>query len=186
MEKVRIEHDLLGEKEVPIDAYYGIQTVRAIDNFHITGVPISQYPELIRALAMIKLAAARANHDCDNLRDEILRGIEGSDCRIVSGTAEICSIGRRNGFFTGILVFTGLVLASLWTADSCHNTGLLGFQQTGPSLAAAGQRISAESRCCGRNSGDPLLAVEGLPGGAQVKLRGISTAGSSLLAAFQR
>ncbi|HSO21670.1 MAG TPA: hypothetical protein VLT81_02120, partial [Chondromyces sp.] len=67
MTEFRIEHDLLGEKPVPAEAYYGIQTVRAIDNFHITGVPISQYPELIRALAMIKLAAARANHDCGKL-----------------------------------------------------------------------------------------------------------------------
>ncbi len=48
MAEFRVEHDLLGEKEVPAEAYYGIQTVRAIDNFHITGVPISQYPELIR------------------------------------------------------------------------------------------------------------------------------------------
>ncbi|HSO23093.1 MAG TPA: aspartate ammonia-lyase, partial [Chondromyces sp.] len=64
---------------------YGIQTVRAIDNFHITGVPISQYPELIRALAMIKLAAARANHDCGKLGDEVLGGIEGACAEIIAG-----------------------------------------------------------------------------------------------------
>jgi aspartate ammonia-lyase len=86
MAEFRIEHDLLGEREVPAEAYYGIQTVRAIDNFHITGVPISQYPELIRALAMIKLAAARANHDCDNLREEALRGIEGACLEIIDGS----------------------------------------------------------------------------------------------------
>ena len=44
---VRVEHDLLGTKEVPADAYYGIQTLRALENFHISGVPISHYPELI-------------------------------------------------------------------------------------------------------------------------------------------
>ena len=86
MAEFRVEHDLLGEKEVPAEAYYGIQTVRAIDNFHITGVPISQYPELIRALAIIKLAAARANHDCDNLREEALRGIEGACLEIIDGS----------------------------------------------------------------------------------------------------
>ena len=59
----RIEHDLIGEKKVPADAYYGVQTLRAIENFRISGVPISHYPDLIRALAMIKLAAAKANAD---------------------------------------------------------------------------------------------------------------------------
>jgi aspartate ammonia-lyase len=59
----RTEHDLLGNREVPADAYYGIHTLRAVENFPITGTPISHYPELIRALAQIKMAAARANHD---------------------------------------------------------------------------------------------------------------------------
>jgi aspartate ammonia-lyase len=85
MPSQRIEHDLLGEKAVPADAYYGIQTERAIENFHITGVPISQYPELIRALAMVKLAAARANHDCGNLSAEVLKGIEGACQEIIDG-----------------------------------------------------------------------------------------------------
>ena len=59
----RTEHDLLGNREVPADAYYGIHTLRAVENFPVTGTPISHYPELIRALAQIKMAAARANHD---------------------------------------------------------------------------------------------------------------------------
>jgi len=57
----RTEHDLLGEREVPADAYYGVHTLRAIENFPITGTPISIYPELVRALAGIKQAAAQAN-----------------------------------------------------------------------------------------------------------------------------
>ena len=61
--KTRIEHDLLGDREVPFDAYYGVHTLRALENFPITGLPISIYPELIRALASIKKAAAQANHD---------------------------------------------------------------------------------------------------------------------------
>ena len=85
MPEQRIEHDLLGEKAVPADAYYGIQTQRAIENFHITGVPISQYPEMIQALAMIKVAAARANHDCGKLPDEVLAGIEGACREIIDG-----------------------------------------------------------------------------------------------------
>jgi aspartate ammonia-lyase len=81
----RVEHDLLGEKAVPAEAYYGIQTQRAIENFHITGVPISQYPEFIQALAMVKLAAARANHRCGELSEQVLRGIEGACLEIIDG-----------------------------------------------------------------------------------------------------
>lgn len=59
----RTEHDLLGYREVPTEAYYGVHTLRAVENFPITGTPISIYPELLCALAAIKEAAARANHD---------------------------------------------------------------------------------------------------------------------------
>src|SRR5574343_1580404 len=58
---VRIEHDLLGDREVPEAAYYGVHTLRARENFPITGIPIAVYPDLIRALAQIKKAAAQAN-----------------------------------------------------------------------------------------------------------------------------
>ncbi len=57
----RTEHDLLGEREVPADALYGVQTLRAVENFPITGIRLGHYPHLIRALAMVKQAAARAN-----------------------------------------------------------------------------------------------------------------------------
>jgi aspartate ammonia-lyase len=59
---VRIEHDLLGDHAVPADVYYGVHTARALENFPITGTPISRYPELIVALACVKHAAAKANH----------------------------------------------------------------------------------------------------------------------------
>ncbi|WP_425220981.1 aspartate ammonia-lyase [Pseudomonas sp.] len=59
----RSEYDLLGYLDVPADAWYGIQTQRAANNFAITGVPISHFPELIRALAMVKQAAALTNQD---------------------------------------------------------------------------------------------------------------------------
>jgi aspartate ammonia-lyase len=57
----RVEHDLLGDLDVPIDALYGIHTQRAIENFPITGTPINQYPDLIVALASVKQAAATSN-----------------------------------------------------------------------------------------------------------------------------
>ena len=57
----RLEHDLLGDREVPCTAYYGVHTLRALENFPITGISIAVYPDLIRALAQIKKAAAQAN-----------------------------------------------------------------------------------------------------------------------------
>jgi len=57
----RREHDLLGDRDVPAQAYYGVHTLRAVENFPITGTPISIYPDLVAALASIKLAAARSN-----------------------------------------------------------------------------------------------------------------------------
>ena len=82
---MRTEHDLLGEKSIPDDAYYGVQSARAMENFHISGVPISQYPDLIRALAMVKLAAARANYECKLFSKEILTGIEKACQEIMDG-----------------------------------------------------------------------------------------------------
>ena len=61
--RFRREHDLLGEKDIPVEYYFGIQTMRAIENFDIGRVRLHFYPELIRALAMVKEAAARANGD---------------------------------------------------------------------------------------------------------------------------
>ena len=55
--KPRIERDLLGEKEIPGDAYYGVQTARAKENFQISGIPINHYPGFIEAWAIVKLAA---------------------------------------------------------------------------------------------------------------------------------
>src|SRR3989454_1995142 len=59
----RVEHDLIGGRQVPADAYYGVHTLRALENFPITGTSISIYPELVSALACIKQAAAIANSE---------------------------------------------------------------------------------------------------------------------------
>ncbi|MFF8657129.1 aspartate ammonia-lyase [Streptomyces huasconensis] len=59
----RREHDLLGDRDVPADAYWGIHSLRATENFPITGIPISVYPQLVEALAAVKEAAARANEE---------------------------------------------------------------------------------------------------------------------------
>jgi aspartate ammonia-lyase len=81
----RVEHDLLGNLAVPADAYYGVQTARALVNFHISGVELRLYPDLIKALAMVKMAAARANADCGVLDRTILTGIEGACQELMGG-----------------------------------------------------------------------------------------------------
>lgn len=82
---IRIEHDLLGDLEIPADAYYGVHTLRAYHNFHITGVRLSEFSTFIRAFATVKKAAAIANFEVGVLEankksaicqacDEILAG----------------------------------------------------------------------------------------------------------------
>src|SRR3954467_6076176 len=66
----RREHDLLGERSVPANAYYGVHTLRALENFPITDTPISIYPDLVVALACVKEAAALANYELGLLDEE--------------------------------------------------------------------------------------------------------------------
>ena len=73
--KTRREHDLLGEMEIPVEYYFGIQTMRAVDNFHISRVRLNFFPELIRALAEVKEGAALANRDLGLLDPQIARAI---------------------------------------------------------------------------------------------------------------
>jgi aspartate ammonia-lyase len=81
----RTERDLLGEKQVPADAYYGIQTARALENFQISGVPINHYPGFVEAWAIVKLAAARANTDVGAMSKEKLAAIEKACNAVLSG-----------------------------------------------------------------------------------------------------
>ncbi len=75
---VRIEHDLIGDRALPASAYYGVHTLRACENFPITGTAISIYPELVAALACVKQAAALANRDLGLLDDERAQAIVGA------------------------------------------------------------------------------------------------------------
>ncbi|MBI1731755.1 MAG: aspartate ammonia-lyase [Gammaproteobacteria bacterium] len=76
----RLEHDLIGERRIPADAYYGVHTLRALENFPITGTPIRIYPGLINALAFVKHAAANTNAELGLLererRNAIVRACE--------------------------------------------------------------------------------------------------------------
>ena len=69
--KFRVESDLLGEIQVPAEAYYGVQTQRAINNYKISGKHMCDYPEYVKAIAYVKLAAAEANHELGQLPDDV-------------------------------------------------------------------------------------------------------------------
>lgn len=83
--RTRIEHDLLGQREVPYEFYYGIQTLRALENFNISGISLMQFPALIEALAMVKMAAARANFDLGLLSKPISEAIIQACNEIING-----------------------------------------------------------------------------------------------------
>ena len=74
-QKTRREHDFLGELEIPADTYYGIQTCRALQNFNVTGQPISTFQQFIIALAWIKKAAALANMKLGEIPEDIGKAI---------------------------------------------------------------------------------------------------------------
>ncbi|HEY0376867.1 MAG TPA: aspartate ammonia-lyase [Pyrinomonadaceae bacterium] len=84
-QKARVEKDLLGEKEIPAEAYYGVQTARALENFPISGVLINHYPGFIEAWAVVKLAAARANTDVGAMKQEKLAAIEKACQALLDG-----------------------------------------------------------------------------------------------------
>jgi aspartate ammonia-lyase len=84
-ESFRTEHDSLGDVEVPVEAYWGAQTARAIVNFPISGIPIARHTQLIRALAMVKQAAALANHALGALSRERCDAIAAAAQEIIDG-----------------------------------------------------------------------------------------------------
>jgi len=84
-QNTRTEKDLLGEKQIPADAYYGVQTARALENFQISGVKTNFYPDYVKAYAMVKLAAARANADVGRLKKDRLDAIEKACQAVIDG-----------------------------------------------------------------------------------------------------
>src|SRR5688572_12907431 len=82
---VRREHDSLGERDVPNHAYYGVQTVRALENFRFSGVPLSHYEQFVRALACVKKAAALANAELGVLEHKIADAIAKACDEILAG-----------------------------------------------------------------------------------------------------
>lgn len=84
-ENMRCEHDLLGQRELPADALYGIQTLRGIENFPISHFHLSDYPLFLNGLAYTKWAAAEANHQLGLLSDELFDAIRAACREILAG-----------------------------------------------------------------------------------------------------
>ncbi|MDF2543140.1 MAG: aspA [Herbinix sp.] len=82
-DKVRMEYDSIGSKEVPVNVYYGVQTLRAAENFYITGM--SMHPELIKSVAQIKKAAAITNYEVGNLNKRRTDAIVKACDEIIGG-----------------------------------------------------------------------------------------------------
>ncbi|MBB5174390.1 aspartate ammonia-lyase [Texcoconibacillus texcoconensis] len=82
-DQMRVERDLMGEKKIPKQAYYGIQTMRAVENFPITGYP--PHVELIRGLGYVKKAAAMANRDVGALSPNIADAIIEAAQEVIDG-----------------------------------------------------------------------------------------------------
>ena len=84
-EKFRIESDLLGELKVPMNAYYGVQTQRGINNYHISRKKMRDYPDYVVAIAYVKLAAVQTNHTLGVINDEIAGAISQACQEIIDG-----------------------------------------------------------------------------------------------------
>ncbi|ALV47317.1 class II fumarate hydratase [Arthrobacter alpinus] len=81
----RSEHDLIGDRDIPVDAYWGVHTLRAVENFPITGTTLSSNTHLVTGLAMVKQAAAQANHEL-GLLDDLRAGAIIAACKeIIAG-----------------------------------------------------------------------------------------------------
>ncbi|MDO9680207.1 MAG: aspartate ammonia-lyase [Bacteroidales bacterium] len=83
--KTRTEHDLLGEKEVPVEALFGIQTLRCVENFDISRDYLSEYPEFTKALGIVKMGAILANHKLGLVNDQIKSAVVAACKELMDG-----------------------------------------------------------------------------------------------------
>ncbi|RKY96102.1 MAG: aspartate ammonia-lyase, partial [Ignavibacteriae bacterium] len=84
-EDYRTEKDLIGEKKISNDLYYGVQTARAVENFQISLTKVADYRDFIKALGMVKLAAARANHELGAIDDAVMDAVEKACKDVIEG-----------------------------------------------------------------------------------------------------
>jgi len=78
MARIRVETDLLGSLEVPAEAYYGVHTQRAINNFRISTTRVQDFPEMVRGMVMVKKASALANQELRTLPRDVAEAISAA------------------------------------------------------------------------------------------------------------
>lgn len=83
--KTRNEHDLLGDKQVPVEALFGIQTLRCLENFNISNNHLCDFPEFVKAFGIVKMAAVKANHELGLISDEIKDAIVAASQELIDG-----------------------------------------------------------------------------------------------------
>ena len=83
--RTRREHDLLGERDVPNEYLYGVQTMRAIENFNISGITLNFYPVIIQSISMVKLAATQANFELGLIEESIANAIIRACNELING-----------------------------------------------------------------------------------------------------
>jgi aspartate ammonia-lyase len=128
-QNTRTEKDLLGEKKIPADAYYGVQTARALENFQVSGVTTKFYPDYVRAYAMVKMAAARANAGVGRMSKEKLSAIEKACQAVIDGKyhEHFLTDLYQGGAGTSANMNANEVLANIALEMSGHKKGEYNF-----------------------------------------------------------
>lgn len=126
LNNIRIEEDLLGTREVPADAYYGVHTLRAIENFYISNSKISDIPEFVRGMVMVKKAAALANKELQTIPKSAANAI-------IAACDEVLNNGKcmdqfpvdvfQGGAGTSVNMNTNEVLANIGLELMGHQKG---------------------------------------------------------------
>src|SRR6516164_8890283 len=121
----RIEKDFLGERELTDDVYYGVQTLRGKDNFHITGIPMSREPYFVKAFGYVKKAAAMANRELGVLDANIANAIIQACDRVISGemTDQFVTDYIQGGAGTSTNMNANEVIANLALEALGHRKG---------------------------------------------------------------
>lgn len=83
--KTRIEHDLLGDKEVPAEALFGVQTLRCLENFNISGNLLCDHPQFVKAFGYVKMGAMLANHELGLVKDDIKEAVVAACQELIDG-----------------------------------------------------------------------------------------------------
>ena len=116
MQDMRIDEDLLGSRQVPADAYYGVHTVRALENFQISSATIGDVPEMVRGMVMVKKASAMANKDRQTIPADVADAIIAAcDAVLVDGRGmdEFPIDVFQGGAGTSVNMNTNVVIANL-------------------------------------------------------------------------